>query len=124
MKTLPRLSSLSERLQFARARAGFASPRKAAKQFGWNENTYKSHENGVRGARSLPEIILKKYARAFGVPWEWLATGQSQTEGPSQADTAEIVHIWDKIDPQNRPQALRVLEAFAERPEKKAPKNN
>ncbi len=62
-----------QRLQTARQRAGFENATDAARAFGWNENTYRSHENGERG---LKKDIAEKYARAFGVSPAWLLTGE------------------------------------------------
>lgn len=53
----------AERLRALRLKKGFASAVDAAKAFGWNEHTYKSHENGIRGIR--PDAA-RKYATAFG----------------------------------------------------------
>lgn len=69
-------SEFSERLTEARKRAGFTSPRDAARRFGWNENTYKSRENGLRGMPDQPEV--QKYAKAFGVNWLWLLANEGE----------------------------------------------
>lgn len=61
-----------ERLKEARVRARYAEAADAARAFGWNEVTYRSHENGQRGLR--PDVA-KKYARAFRVSMAWLLTG-------------------------------------------------
>lgn len=66
-------AEFSERLEEARRKAGFKSPREAAQAFGWNENTYKSREGGLRGMPSQDEV--RRYAQAFGVPFIWLLTG-------------------------------------------------
>lgn len=71
----PDLRTQSGRLRWARDRAGYTSARGAAEAFGWPENTYKSHEYGVRGGEGIKIDTLKKYARAFGVSVAWLATG-------------------------------------------------
>ncbi len=68
----PPLPTQAERLKWARERF-FKSPREAARQHGWNENTYKSHEGGIRGNAGLKLDVLRKYARAFQVPADWLA---------------------------------------------------
>lgn len=61
-----------ERLRAARRAAGFKTQRSACKHFGWNENTYRSHENGPRGIGKRAAI---EYARTFGVSVTWLLTG-------------------------------------------------
>ena len=43
----PDLSTAAGRLKWARTEANFKSIRSAAKSRGWNENTYKAHEQGV-----------------------------------------------------------------------------
>ena len=73
-----------ERLAWARERAGFESPRDAARAFQWNENTYKSHENGMRGFRYDAAV---KYGRVFRVSPAWLMTG----EGSPDRATVPIV---------------------------------
>lgn len=51
-----------ERLAIARRKAGYGTATDAARAFGWNENTYRSHENGERG---LKRSVAERYARAF-----------------------------------------------------------
>lgn len=51
------------RLRRLRIQKGFATAADAAKAFGWNEHTYKSHENGVRGIRM---DAARKYAAGLG----------------------------------------------------------
>jgi len=63
----------SERLRWARQRAGFKSTAAAAQQFGWNLDTYKSHDNGVRTPKD--QATVEKYARAFHVDFGWLCIG-------------------------------------------------
>jgi hypothetical protein len=108
-KQLPNIPTQAERLRWARESAGFKSPREAARKFEWNENTYKSHENGVRGTRGLPEAAMKRYGRAFGVAWEWIAVGSSDV-----ADRLRLTRIWDRIPAHQKATAERVLEGFAE----------
>jgi len=54
-----------ERLRRPRIAKGYASARDAARQHGWNEVTYVTHENGTRGLRLTTARV---YAKAFGVP--------------------------------------------------------
>lgn len=67
-----------ERLQTARAAAGFENAVDAARAFGWNDVTYRAHENGTRGLR--PDVAAR-YARAFKVSTGWLLTGEGGTGG-------------------------------------------
>lgn len=71
----PDLTTQSGRLRHARMRK-YSSMRGAANAFGWNENTYKSHEQGIRRDGALTEDDAKRYARAFGVSAGWLMTGK------------------------------------------------
>ena len=71
----PNMKTQTGRLRAARE-LQFSSMRGAANSFGWNENTYKSHEQGIRRDGALTEADARKYARAFGVAASWLLTGQ------------------------------------------------
>lgn len=57
------MSDAADRLRALRIKKGYATASDAAKAFGWNEHTYKSHENGIRGIRL---DAARKYAAAFG----------------------------------------------------------
>lgn len=65
----------SDRLRELRAKR-FATAIEAARFFGWNENTYKSHENGERGIK--PQVA-KKYAQAFKSTASYILTGDNDT---------------------------------------------
>jgi len=72
------MQTAAERLRHARTSAGFATTVEAATRFGWNPNTYKAHENGLRGLK--PDAITR-YADAFRVSPAWITYG----EGPSDS---------------------------------------
>ena len=57
-----------ERLRRARVAAGFKTSRSACKFFGWNENTYRSHET----RRGISKRAAIRYAKAFNVDVGWL----------------------------------------------------
>jgi hypothetical protein len=57
------MSNPADRLRALRIRKGYETATDAAKAFGWNEHTYKSHENGIRGIRM---DAARKYAAAYG----------------------------------------------------------
>lgn len=78
----PDLTQQHGRLRWAREKAGYTSIRQAALAFGWNENTYKSHEQGIRQAEGLKTKHLEKYSRAFHVSQAWLATGKGDPVKP------------------------------------------
>lgn len=68
------MTEIKDRLVKARKDAGYDFASDAARAFGWNEVTYRSHENGARVPK-LPTV--NRYARAFGVSPAWLLTGGS-----------------------------------------------
>lgn len=63
----------NERLKQIRRAAGYRYAKEAARAFGWNENTYSSHENGNRG---IPIKAAKTYAARFKVSLDWLLEGK------------------------------------------------
>jgi transcriptional regulator with XRE-family HTH domain len=67
-----RKQSPSGRLKAMRRKSGFASAIEAVEKYGWNENTYRSHENGHRDFGRDDAIV---YAKAFGVKAGWLMFG-------------------------------------------------
>ena len=79
-----------DRLRQARIAAGFERASDAAARFGWNENTYKSNENG-----NAPFSFRKarEYAEAFGVRAEWLY----DETGPVQAGVEPMVRIIGRV---------------------------
>lgn len=64
----------SDRLRKVRIQKGFSTSSDAARAYGWNQNTYISHENGNRG---LSPKSAERYARAYGVSVGWLLTGEN-----------------------------------------------
>lgn len=79
-----------DRLRQARIAAGFERASDAAARFGWNENTFKSNENG-----NAPFSFrkAKEYAAAFGVRAEWLY----DETGPAQAGGEALVRIIGRV---------------------------
>lgn len=78
-------TTVHERLEIARRKAGFASAREAAEALQIPYPTYAAHENGVRGIGRNAE----KYAAFFGVSLDWLLRGVGS--GPTRSqDTSEI----------------------------------
>ena len=70
---MSKLTTIHERLIAARTEAGYETASDAARAYGWNENTYRSHENGERGIKS---IVAEKYSRAFNVSLAYILTGE------------------------------------------------
>jgi hypothetical protein len=62
-----------ERLKFIRKLRGYDAAVDAARAFGWNENSYKSAENGIR---PLTGETADHYAHAFRVRPGWLLYGE------------------------------------------------
>jgi hypothetical protein len=87
------MSEPSERLKEARRRAGLAGPAEAAKKFGWNPNTYKSHENGERGIR---QSAAERYARRLRVSPAWLL-GLTNEGGPANAAAERQRSDFDQL---------------------------
>lgn len=107
--TPPDLDTQAGRLAWARINAGYSSPREAAGAKGWNENTYKSHENGIRGSEGIKPKHLKKYARAYGVSEVWLTLGS----GPALMSPEDAA--WAELSLEERETALRLLDVARHR---------
>jgi SOS-response transcriptional repressor LexA len=71
------MTSSSERLRFARERAGFKTAVEAADALGVARSTYIGHENGHRG---FPASRAPQYARKFKVSEEWLLYGKGDSQ--------------------------------------------
>jgi SOS-response transcriptional repressor LexA len=69
------VQEVHDRLRQARIAAGYEKSVDAARAFGWNEVTYRAHENGTRG---LTRTTISKYAKVFRVPVAWLLTGEGE----------------------------------------------
>jgi hypothetical protein len=67
----------NERLKLMRERRGFETAYDAARAYGWNANTYSSHENGSRG---IPPDAAIKYAAAYSFTLDWLYTGKAHAK--------------------------------------------
>lgn len=91
----PDLRTQHGRLRWAREYARFPSARAAAIAFDWNENTYKSHEGGIRQAEGLKQKHIERYARAFKVSQAWLATGKGDPLRPDL--TTEELELARKL---------------------------
>lgn len=98
----PRLDEPYERLQWARERAGCDSPTEAARRKGWNENTYRSHENGQRG---LSKKAAAKYAKAYKIPVDWLLYGEDAMTPPVDP---ELTNLLENLTDEQR-EALKNL---------------
>lgn len=76
----------ADRLREARIKAGFEYAKEAADALGVSVSTYAAHEKGQDGGgRNFKEDAGKKYARRFGVPFEWLWLGIGDNHPASRA---------------------------------------
>lgn len=111
-----------ERLQRARRKAGFKGPAEAAEYFGWNKNSYKSHENGMRG---LSPPNAAKYGRAFHVSQAWLLTGEGQEAASPSQEEADLLARYRSLPEPDRHIVKVLCEALSARnsarPEEPAP---
>jgi phage repressor protein C with HTH and peptisase S24 domain len=71
-KLRPMREEPHKRLKWARERAGIDDATAAAAKFGWNPNTYRSHENG---ARAISKKAAARYAQALRINAGWLLYG-------------------------------------------------
>lgn len=71
----------AERLKIAREASNLGGYRKLSTRFGWNENTYKSHE---RGSNGFSVTTGREYAKVFGVSFDWLYFGRGEMRDQNQ----------------------------------------
>lgn len=76
----PTMNEASDRLRQLRIKRGFSTAAEAAKAFGWNEHTYKSHENGIRGIKLE---AARKYSSAYGTSPAYILTGGNGADSPA-----------------------------------------
>lgn len=69
---LRRMSERHERLRKARIGAGYRSAAEAARALDVRGSTYAAHENGQN---DFDLDVAKRYAKKFGVRWEWILDG-------------------------------------------------
>lgn len=67
-----RMDTPGERLRRARLAKRYETATDAAEAFGWNEATYRSHENGTRG---IKPPMAARYGKALGVEASWILFG-------------------------------------------------
>lgn len=96
MDKFPSLDEPHERLAWARKKAGNEDATAAARRYGWNENTYRSHENGTRG---ITKKAAAKYAARLRVPVEWLLLGQGSMVPPIDP---EVPILWTRLTDHDR----------------------
>lgn len=91
----------ADRLRRARYSAGFDGPTEAAGRFGWNRNTYKSHENAARG---INRKNASKYAAAYGTTAAWILFGEGEPPAPRNVSPLSTNRVNPEvaIPPQTR----------------------
>lgn len=82
-----------DRLRQLRIRKGFSTASDAARAFGWNEHTYKSHENGIRGMKLG---VVRKYASAFSSTVGYILGGNTSS-GPDNLSTVVRVPVIARV---------------------------
>lgn len=92
----PQLDDPDERLRWIREQRKFADATSAARRYNWNENTYRSHENGNR---PLSKRAAAKYANAYKVPVAWLLFGEGSMTPPIDP---EVATLWQNLDDEAR----------------------
>jgi len=94
-ETLPDWSTPNARLKWARVQAGYPSIRNAANKRGWNENTYKAHEQGIN---NFHEDDARRYGKGFSVNWVWLLHNIGDPKGKA-SDAAASATPQSTISP-------------------------
>ena len=111
----------ADRLRQARIDAGFEYAKDAAEALGVSVSTYAAHEKGQdNGGRNFKEEAGKRYARRFGVSFEWLWLGiePGSKSIPSHNDklgglSSEIRVALDSAPPSTSDVAFRLQQARA-----------
>jgi phage repressor protein C with HTH and peptisase S24 domain len=82
----------AERLRQAREEAGYVSAAAAAREFGWNEGSYRHHENGTRGFDAEQASV---YAMSYEVSAPWLL-GIAEDKSQTQTEMLRsLVHVFE-----------------------------
>lgn len=104
------MGEIGERLRQKRLAAGFASASEAARRYGWNENTYRSHENTTR---NVPRKWLLAYAKVYNVSLAWLTTGSEESLSTLGGDGQVVpVLTWLSLPKSRGPgMSMRALKA-------------
>jgi transcriptional regulator with XRE-family HTH domain len=95
----------ADRLREAREVAGFTGATEVAENFGWNKNTYKSHENGIRGISAKK---ARQYARGLRTTPEWIL----YERGPGPLNRVQKETIKDRILPDEETLELSIRQAL------------
>jgi len=88
--TICAMTEPAAKLRQLRISKGFTTAKEAAARFGWNVNTYKSHENGTRDISKKAAI---DYAKAYKVLPGWLLLDS----GPQTEDGAASREVYKGV---------------------------
>ena len=100
----------AKRLEQARVKRGFKTPKEAATFFGWKYETYIQHEQGHRGlARSST-----RYAQAFKISEAWLLTGQGSPDAhvPADPDFQTLGRIYQGLTDTGQKALLQIARSL------------
>jgi hypothetical protein len=85
---------IAARLKEARQKLFPDGATDAARSFSWNENTYRSHENGTRG---IPRKALQRYAQAFHVSTMWLLEGKESAASSLDSEISRLPEAQQRV---------------------------
>jgi transcriptional regulator with XRE-family HTH domain len=108
-KPPPGLDEPHQRLKWAREQRNFPSASEAARAMNIPIPTYSGHENGTT---PVPRDALLRYAKFFRVKVGWLLDNEGEPEG-----SAPVQELYESINPDLQPEALRYLEYLRDRGE-------
>jgi hypothetical protein len=98
-----------ERLRWARLRK-FETAQAAAESMGMKPNTYTAYERSPDSSKHtrLDDQAAIRFARKFGVRWEWLLTGEGSPVAPEPEPTEPIKRVTDgmKVLPLHHQEAI------------------
>ena len=83
---------MHDRLKEARLRAGYKTATSAIESCGWNNSTYRAHENGQNGFKTHD---AKQYGDAYGVSPSWLLLGEDEKNHSSGNRKSPKAHKHD-----------------------------
>ena len=106
------ISGAHERLATARKLKGYTRAIDAAAALNTPYTTYHGHETGQNGLSRAG----RKYAKFFGVSYQWLMTGQGPMVPLSDAEAEKLADVWSRIPAHDKNTALKMLEGVALRP--------
>ena len=121
MNAWDHLTEPSERMRWARLRAGFQKGADAARALGISEHTYRTYERSTADGGRWPSSLasLQAIAQRFNVDWTWLATGNGSPllDPRDQADTQRLTASIHRLPVEKREDAIRaalsVLESYS-----------